>query len=266
MSSREHHLGDRTSINGHGNGRYPRVASKRVLDFGQCGDARASFRGRCAAARPLRYREARHGRRAGARYARRLAFGKNVAARNVGGSSRQCRRGFRPLCRVDRGGASGQPTDRCARPIAQPDPGEGRRYRPRHHRCQRRRDRVFADAGFPVHRYPRRVAPAAIAAADVADLSVLPGLLAGDPDRGADHLPDRCHHRAAGHLPFPQIRRGFLRRRHGRHIGAARTRRPDRRYHGRRPFRQRLHRRAWLDEDARGNRRAVHHGAGSARS
>ncbi len=27
MSSREHHLGDRTSVNGHGNGRCPRVAS-----------------------------------------------------------------------------------------------------------------------------------------------------------------------------------------------------------------------------------------------
>ena len=40
----------------------------------------------------------------------------------------------------------------------------------------------------------------------------------------------------------------------------ARTRRVDRRDHGRRPFRQRLHRRAWLDEDARGNRRALDHG------
>ena len=57
------------------------------------------------------------------------------------------------------------------------------------------------------------------------------------PDRRADHLPDRRHHRAAGHFPFPQVRRGFLRRRHGRHSRAARTRRADRRHHGRRAAR-----------------------------
>ena len=45
----------------------------------------------------------------------------------------------------------------------------------------------------------RRVAQAEIAAADISGLSALQGRLAGDPDHGADHLPDRRHHRAAGH-------------------------------------------------------------------
>ena len=56
-----------------------------------------------------------------------------------------------------------------------------------------------------------------------------PGRLAGGADHPADHVPDRRDHRAAGHLPFPQVRRRHLRRRHGRHPGAARDRRPDRR-------------------------------------
>ena len=120
-----------------------------------------------------------------------------------------------------------------------------------------RRSGVLADARRAGRRAARRAAPAALAAADLAGLPGLPGRLAGDPDHHADHLPDRRHHRAAGHLPFPQVRRGILRRRHGRHPGAARDRRPDRGDHGRRPLRQRLHRRARLDEDARGDRRAV---------
>ena len=90
--------------------------------------------------------------------------------------------------------------------------------------------------------------------------------LAGDADHPADHLPDRLHHRAAGLLPFPQVRRRCLRGRHGRHPGAARDRRPDRHHHGGRPLRQRLHRRARFHEDARGNRRAAHHGIRSGRS
>ena len=89
--------------------------------------------------------------------------------------------------------------------------------------------------------------------------------LARGADHPADHVSDRLHHRAAGHVPFPQIRRRHLRRRHGRHPGAARTRRADRLHHGRRPFRQRLHRRARLDEDARGDRRAADHGLRSGR-
>ena len=45
-----------------------------------------------------------------------------------------------------------------------------------------------------------------------------------------------------------------------RHPRAARDRRADRRHHGGRPLRQLLHCRARLDEDARGDRRAPHHG------
>ena len=141
------------------------------------------------------------------------------------------------LCRPDRGGSSGQPPAAGAGAGAQSGCGEARRHRPRHHRRERGRDRIPADAGLAVHRHSRRAAPAAIAAADVAGLPALPGRLAGDPDHGADHLPDRRHHRAAGYLPFPQVRRRFLCRRHGRHSRAARTRRADRRHHGRRPFR-----------------------------
>src|SRR5712675_359145 len=48
-------------------------------------------------------------------------------------------------------------------------------------------------------------APAEIAAADVADPSALPGRFSGDPDHGADYLPDRRHHRSAGLFPLPQI-------------------------------------------------------------
>ena len=46
-----------------------------------------------------------------------------------------------------------------------------------------------------------------------------------------------AHHRPAGHLPLPQVRRRHLRRRHGRHPGAARDRRADRRDHGGGPLR-----------------------------
>ena len=175
------------------------------------------------------------------------------------------RRHRRQLCRPDRRGSSGQPANAGAGSGAQSRRGEARRYRSRHHRCERRHRRIPADAGRALHRHPGRPAPAAIAAADVADLPALSRRLAGDTDRRADHLPDRRHHRAAGHFPFPQVRRGFLRRRHGRHSRAARTRRADRRHHGRRPFGQRLYRRTRLDEDARGNRRAFDHGAGPDR-
>ena len=89
--------------------------------------------------------------------------------------------------------------------------------------------------------------------------------LARGADHPADHVPDRLHHRAAGHFPFPQIRRRHLRGRHGRHAGAARTRRADRLHHGGRPLGLGLHRRTRLDEDARGDRRAAHHGLRSDR-
>ena len=136
------------------------------------------------------------------------------------------------------------------------------RYRPLRRSARREDVTAFLEMlGSLCIAHARRAAPAAVAAADVAGLSALPGRLAGDPDHRADHLSDRRHHRAAGDLPFPQIRRRFLRRRYGRHSGAARTRRPDRRHHGRRSLRQRLHRRARLDEDARGNRCAFDHGA-----
>ena len=89
--------------------------------------------------------------------------------------------------------------------------------------------------------------------------------LARGADHHADHVSDRLHHRAAGHVPFPQIRRRHLCGGHGRHSGAARNRRADRRHHGGRPLGQRLHRRARRHEDARGDRRAAHHGLRSDR-
>ena len=51
------------------------------------------------------------------------------------------------------------------------------------------------------------------------------GVLARGADRGADHVPDRLHHLAAGHLPFPQVRRRYLRGRHAGRAGVARDRR-----------------------------------------
>ncbi len=89
--------------------------------------------------------------------------------------------------------------------------------------------------------------------------------LARGADHPADHLPDRLHHRAARHIPLQQIRRRHLRSGHGRHPGDARDRRLDRRHHGGGPLRLGLHRRARLDEDARGGRRAAHHGLRSGR-
>ncbi len=84
--------------------------------------------------------------------------------------------------------------------------------------------------------------------------------LARGADHPADHRPDRRHSRAAGHFPFPQIRRRHLCRRHGRRAGAARSRRADRLHHGRRPLRQLLYRRARRHAHARGSRRAAHDG------
>ena len=179
---------------------------------------------------------------------------------------RRCRRCRRQLCRPDRGGSSGQSAQRRRRrrrtiPSWPSSSDIGRSTIG----ASEDVTAFLQMLGALLHRHSGRAAPAAIAAADVAGLSALPRRLAGDPDHGADHLPDRRHHRAAGHLPFPQVRRRLLRRRHGRHSGAARTRRADRRHHGRRPLRQRLHRRTRLDEDARGDRRAVDHGARSGR-
>src|SRR6185312_13767601 len=63
-----------------------------------------------------------------------------------------------------------------------------------------------------------------------------------------------------GHLPLPQIRCGYLCRRHAGRAGAARNRRAAGGDHGGGSLWQRLHRRAWLHEDARGDRRAADHG------
>ena len=127
---------------------------------------------------------------------------------------------------------------------------------------------VPADRGH-ARRGHRRVA-ARVPAADhlPLDLDGQPGRscrLARGADHSSDHVPDRRDPGAAGHFPFPQLRRRDLCRRHGRHPGAARGRRADRLRDGRRPLRQRLHRRARLHENARGNRRAADHGARSGR-
>ncbi len=141
----------------------------------------------------------------------------------------------------------------------------GRLGRREHRRCRRFARRYRQHAGRADGRVrARRDAPAPFPL----HLDGAPARqcrLAGGADHPADHLSDRRHHRAAGHFPFPQIRRRHLRRRHGRHPGAARDRRADRRHHGGGPLRQRLYRRTRLDEDARGGRRAAHHGLRSDR-
>ena len=90
--------------------------------------------------------------------------------------------------------------------------------------------------------------------------------LARRPDHFGHDLPDRRHSRPAGHLPFPRSRARSLCRGHGERAGAARSGRADCLHHGRRPLRQRLHRRTRFDEDARRDRRAAHHGPRSGRS
>ena len=135
----------------------------------------------------------------------------------------------------------------------------GRRPRNGGDRPQPRR--VRGDAGRHRPCPGRRCAAAANPPPHLGRAPPRPRRLAGRADRPAHHLPDRRHHRPAGLLPFPQVRRRRLRGRHGRHPGAARDRRADRRHHGGRPLGQLLHGRARLDEDARGDRRPAHHGA-----
>ena len=84
-------------------------------------------------------------------------------------------------------------------------------------------------------------------------------------DHRADHLPDRRHRRPAGRVPFPQVRRRDLCRRHDRHSCAARAGGASGCDHARRPLRLGLHRRARLDEDARRDRRDAGDGARSGR-
>src|SRR6266566_113095 len=90
-------------------------------------------------------------------------------------------------------------------------------------------------------------------------------MLARGPDRRAHHLSDRLHHLPAGDFSFPQVWRRYLRGRYARRAGAARNRRAAGGHHGGGAIGQRLHRRTRLDENARGNRRAAHHGFRSDR-
>ena len=76
---------------------------------------------------------------------------------------------------------------------------QGERYRPFRRQCDGRCDCVPADARLAFRGPIRRAAQAAIAPADLGGPSARPRRLAGDADHPADHLPDRRHHRAAGH-------------------------------------------------------------------
>ena len=91
------------------------------------------------------------------------------------------------------------------------------------------------------------------------------GRSAGGADHHSDHIPHRRHHRPAGFLSLPQVRRRAVRRRHAGHSHTARDRRADRGDHGGRSLGELLHGGAGLDEDARGDRRATHDGPRSDR-
>ena len=200
--SKDTDLGDCTRIDRHAIGRCARTASGRLLDGGQCDDAgdgcpmtsRRSSIGR-------RRRQARHGRGARTRYARRLAAGKNVAAGDrppvtapilvgVADNYAGLIDEVRQVNRRNAGtGAGAQSRRGEARAISAVPPS-----------VRGKTSTAFLQMlGSLCIAISGRAAPAAIAAADVADLPALPRRLAGDPDRGADHLPDRRHHRAAGH-------------------------------------------------------------------
>ncbi len=134
----------------------------------------------------------------------------------------------------------------------------------------RRRDRLVARPSRPSARRSDHGdagddRASGAAASDLDGASSRTRRLARGADHRSEHVPDRRHHRAARHFPFPHLRRRSLRRRHGRHPGAARSRRAHRLRDGGGPLRQRLHRRARLDENARGDRRAAHHGLRSGR-
>ncbi|MGY3513162.1 hypothetical protein ACVIQY_006137 [Bradyrhizobium sp. USDA 3051] len=143
-----------------------------------------------------------------ARHARRLGPGKAIAQGLIIRSTGRICRCRRPFQWPDGGGASGQPPHAAAGARTQPGSAQTERSRQVHGRRARRHHDLSPNAGRVVHGRDRRAAPAALAAADIADLSALPHRLAGHPHRRADHLPDRRYHRPAGILPFPQVRRG----------------------------------------------------------
>ncbi len=216
-------LGISPPVNGHPLGRCARTASGRVWTAANGTALEALSDGVADQLERSKAVKSGYDRGARTRYARGLAARKDIAARSVGRSSHRGGRCGRKLCRADRGGSSGQSPQSGAGARTEPDRGQCQRRWPLRGQFEGRHQHIPADARLAFSGSRRRAAQAAIAAADVAGLSVVQGRLPGDTDHGPDHLPDRRHHRAAGLLPFPQVRRRFLCRRHGRHPGAARN-------------------------------------------
>ena len=194
------------------------------------------------------------------RQLRRLAPGARLAQLERARLRNQDRRSVGGPPRPVREDPGRHPQDDAGGPEAEPDRRDPGERRPDHDAGRRRPLAAGADAGCTDRSLPARGG----AAAD------LPLHLHGQPpgaggmERSADHpsddASDRRHPCPAGHLPLPHLRRRHLRRRHDRRAGPARTGRGHRLHHGGGPLGQRLYRRARLHEDARGSRRATHHG------
>ena len=235
--------------------RQARACRRRLVDRASCGGARNP-------GRPCRRRRGpgqgcfhRHARGARIRHIRRLAARAADAAmarasagfarrgRHAGARPDPAERDERGEPRAGRSARAAQPHRLGSRRLGQGH--DGLRPRPRHLRQYARRHR---------RRRGSRARPPARLPLHLCRQSARSRLLAGRADHPAHHLSDRRHHRAAGHLPLPQIRRRDVRRRPRRHSHPARGRRAHRRHHGRRPLRQLLYRRARLDDDAGGSR------------
>ena len=249
---------------GHHIRRAPRACRRRVVDGRARARARAAGRrGRPPRAPKVAARRDRHGPGRAARHLRRLAAraaGARRAERRRGGQHRRpvpitiaaCSR------RCSASTASRRPRARSYQPDR---PLSSRTSAARSRDSARDIVLIAADAGRGRRSpccasscaRPRFRLTSVVHHLDRVGLQAVPIILLITFLLGA-------HHRAAGHLPLPPVRRRALRRRHDRHPGAARDRRHHGGDHGGGPLGQRLHGRARLHEDARGDRRAAHHG------
>ena len=172
------------------------------------------------------------------RHLRRLADRAAAPQPDPGRRRGQDRRALGQLFQPGRRGAPGE--GRAGRRDQYGDDhGHAGTDRPQRGRRRRHLGRIDRHAGRGARRGRPRADPPPRLPPDLDRPSSGAGVLARGADRGADHVPDRLHHLAAGHLPFPQVRRRYFRGRHAGRAGAARDRRAAGGDHGGGPLGQR---------------------------